>query len=235
MSRPEPGSRLSREETSWTLLRAAHAGSAAAREAIYQRYRQLIFRYLLAATRDVHTAEDLAQEFGLKLLRGDFRRAARERGRFRDYLRTVLIHLVASHRRRRRPGGDADQVPDRAHTAAEHPADLRRRQELLERTWAALRDRRPAAYTVLRLRADRPDASAAELADDLGRQRGRAVSADGLRQALHRARTAFVGLLLEEIAREVADRSPARLVEELQGLGLWDYCRPVLTGRLPPA
>ena len=41
-------------------------------------------------TRDEQLAEELFQEFALRMLRGDFRRAEPLRGRFRDYLKTVI-------------------------------------------------------------------------------------------------------------------------------------------------
>src|SRR5256885_3417569 len=97
-------SHLSRISTSWTVLNQAHDGSAdaaaTAKQWIMQRYGGAVHRYLLAALRDRHAADGLTQEFGLSLVRGDFHQVQPERGRFRDYVKTVLFHLVSRHRKR---------------------------------------------------------------------------------------------------------------------------------------
>jgi DNA-directed RNA polymerase specialized sigma24 family protein len=52
----------------------------------------------MGAVRNPDTAGDLAQEFALRFLRGAFRHADPGRGRFRDYMKTALIHLVNDYR-----------------------------------------------------------------------------------------------------------------------------------------
>ena len=78
MTAPEPD-RLSQISTDWKELFATRCGSAdtalAAQREIVLRYCPAVYHYLLATTRDVHVADDLAQEFALRFLRGDFRRA----------------------------------------------------------------------------------------------------------------------------------------------------------------
>src|SRR5215213_2101232 len=129
--------RLSRITTLWTLHRRAHGADAeaAARGELLHRYRAAVYRYLLAAVRDADAADDLAQEFALRFLRGDFRLADPGRGRFRDYLRTAVSRLAADHHRSAqkspRPLGDDPAAP-----AADDAAfDAAWREELLERTW----------------------------------------------------------------------------------------------------
>src|SRR5437588_396144 len=96
--------RLSQISTTWTLLARAHANpadiSGAAYAALVERYQAAVYRYLLAATRNPDAADELFQEFALKLLRGDFRRADTGRGRFRDYVKTALSNLVTNYRRK---------------------------------------------------------------------------------------------------------------------------------------
>ena len=108
---------LSRISTLWSTFFQAHkSGDAAvaARQALLERYSGAVYRYLLGAVRDEDTAADLAQEFALRFLRGDFHRADPQRGRFRDYLKTSLIHLVNDHHR------DRQQQP--APLASDSPA-----------------------------------------------------------------------------------------------------------------
>ena len=99
--------RLSRMSTQWTLLAQAHAGTgneaAEAQRRLMQRYCGAAYRYLLGAVKDADVAMDLCQDFAVRFLRGDFRRAAADRGRFRDYVKTSLRHMVTDFQRTR-PG-----------------------------------------------------------------------------------------------------------------------------------
>ena len=113
-------SRLSRISTNWTVLAKAHQPtdqeSQAARVDFIVRYQSAAYRYLLGAVRNPDTADDLFQEFALRFMRRDFQRASPEKGRFRDYLKTTLYHLVAdyfaSQRKRAAPlEGDLAETP----------------------------------------------------------------------------------------------------------------------------
>src|SRR5262249_57514629 len=66
--------------------------------------RRAVYRYLIGAVRDPDIADELFQEFALRLMRGAFRRADPRRGRFRDFLKTALSHLVTDHYRRQGRG-----------------------------------------------------------------------------------------------------------------------------------
>ena len=105
------------------------------------------------------------------------------------------------------------------------------REELLARAWAALAAAQPTAFAVLRLRADRPELSSAEMAQQLGRDLGQPLTAAGVRQTLHRAREAFAELLLEEVALSVEPPTADQVEKELQYLDLLTYCRPALERR----
>src|SRR5262249_59840804 len=81
------------------------------------------------------------------------------------------------------------------------------RDELLARTWEALaedqgRSGRPY-YVVLRFRATHPKMPSHQLAQRLGAELGRPMSASGVRQVLHRARERFAELLLDALARSL--------------------------------
>ena len=79
MESDPPRSHLSRISTPWTLVRLAHADAEApaahALRLLLQRYCGAAYRYLRGALRDEDAALDLLQEFVLRFLRGDFRRA----------------------------------------------------------------------------------------------------------------------------------------------------------------
>ena len=183
--------RLSRITTLWTLHVRAHSpdAAAAARGDLLYRYRAAAYRYMLAAVRDVDAADDLAQEFAVRFLRGDFRHADPGRGRFRDYLRTALRHLVTDHHRakQREPAplavepaatpGDADET---FHTAW--------REELLERAWQGLAAEQATGHAVLRLRVEEPDDLRADGGAADGKARAAAERGGGPQGAAARAR-----------------------------------------------
>jgi RNA polymerase sigma-70 factor (ECF subfamily) len=235
-------SRLSSISTHWSVLRQAHQGNAeaaaAAQHLLMRRYGEAARRYLLSAVRDPHAADDLTQQFALCLVRGEFRRADPERGRFRDYVKSVLFHLVSKHRQahKRDPAGLSPDSPAFAELAA--PAeDLDRqfdqswRADLLARAWDALADAQPTFYAVLRFRAANAKMPSHELARRLGRELGKPLTADGVRQTLRRARELFTQLLIDEVARSLEAPTAERVTEELRDLQLLDYCRPALGRR----
>jgi RNA polymerase sigma-70 factor (ECF subfamily) len=225
--------------THWTVVRRAHGGApdaaSAARGTLLQRYSRAVYRYLLGAVRDEDVAGELSQEFALRLLRGDFWRADRERGRFRDYIRTVLINLLNKHFRsqQRRPA-----ALDEAATAAAAPAGPAAptfeeclRDEVLARTWAALKEAHPRYHAVLLMRAEDPALSSNEMAERLTATTGENWKADQVRKTLERARTAFVNLLLEDVSFSLNCSAAEDLWEALEELDLLQYCRAALERR----
>src|SRR3982750_3791753 len=115
-SAPQQGENLTDLETSWTTIRNAHTpgpvGHAAMRELI-GRYHDAVERYLRLKLRDRDLADEVCQEFWAKLLTHKLAGADHSKGRFRDYLRTVLHRLIIDHFRSRKlqalPPGD---LPD---------------------------------------------------------------------------------------------------------------------------
>src|SRR5262245_16489079 len=94
---------LATPETDWALLQLAHASipdvSRDAWRHLFSCYERPVWNSLRRLVRDETVAQDLYQEFWMRFLRGDFASATPERGRFRNLLQTVLVHLVADHYR----------------------------------------------------------------------------------------------------------------------------------------
>jgi RNA polymerase sigma-70 factor (ECF subfamily) len=237
---PDATPALNTLSTNWAEIAAAHGTGRAVREAqaaVLRRYGRAVTHYLTAVLRDPHAADDLSQEFALRFLRGDFHRLHPARGRFRDFVRTVLSHLVADHFRRRKaapaalpPGGDIAAADGPDPTGADEQAFARTwRDGLLGRAWEELRQApgRGGAplYAVLRWRAEHPDQPAAEGAAELSRALGRPVTDAAFRQALHRAREKFADLLRAEVAFSLGTNDPDQVAAELADLGLLAYCR----------
>lgn len=186
----------------------------AARELLWLRYSGAVRRYLRSAVSDPHDADDLVQEFGLALVRGDFHRADPDRGRFGDYLKTVLFRMVIKHRRRqardRKLGGwTSPAVESTAIAADDHEELFRRecREHLLACTWNALGRSQPVHHVVLRFRAEHPQLSSSACAAALSQSLGRSLTATGLRQLLVRARASFSRLLVEEVEQSLEHQS----------------------------
>jgi RNA polymerase sigma-70 factor (ECF subfamily) len=179
MTPQEDEARLSRIETRWTVVFQAHqqqGGAADAQQALVLRYHRAVFRYLRAMVKDADVAEDLSQEFVLRFLTGEFRRAHPTRGRFRDFLKRALRNMVIDFWRRKRveqekvlfrlhgglrgtpPGGDRGRRPVQGLGSADphdDPVKADRtfqqgwRAEMLARAWEALarfQDRTRHAY-----------------------------------------------------------------------------------------
>lgn len=241
-------SRLSRISTVWTELadagRSSQTVAGTARMAFIRRYQGAVYRYLLGAIRDPDAADELFQEFALRFLRGAFRHADPQRGRFRDYLKTALYHLVADHQKqqRRRPCGLDQSVCDRDEAGHGPEASERRfldswRDELLSRAWQALaaeqQDAGTPYYAVLKYRAEHPDVCSGEMAEQLNSRLRPAqpYSEAGVRKMLQRARLRFAELLIDDVAHSLGRPGREELEQELIDVGLLPYCRSALKKR----
>jgi RNA polymerase sigma factor (sigma-70 family) len=238
--------RLSQIATQWSVIFQAHQReSAAVTEAqrlLMQRYAGPVYRYLLGIARDPDVADDLAQEFALRFLRGDFHRVDPSHGRFRDFVKAALRHLAVDHRRRQEARrrrvavGEVDLA-----ALAEPPPDPDERfvqdwrEALLARAWEALarveEETGQPFHTLLRFRAEHPEVRSAQMAEQLSARLGKPLTAAGVRQTLHRARDRYADLLLDEVARSLERPGPEELADELVELNLLTYCRPALERR----
>ena len=225
-------SRLANITTMWTLLEAAHHEGASTKEAqtaLLQRYGGAVYRYLLAAVRDPHVADDLTQEFALRLIRGGFRHADPNKGRFRDYLKTSLFHLVSEYRRHRGPRIVDQSVHQLADPAAVAPDQEEAeflsgwRDELLAKAWEALREKNETLFETLKLKSEAPQLSSEQLAEQLSQSRDQAVTPAAIRQQLRRARDVFAAALRDEIAFSLSHPSDEEVDEELRQLDLWRF------------
>ncbi|HTU18291.1 MAG TPA: sigma-70 family RNA polymerase sigma factor [Gemmataceae bacterium] len=238
--------RLSVINTHWSLLRQAHGDAAdeaeRARAELMQRYHGAIYRYLLAGVRDPEAAADLSQEFAVRFLEGRFHKADPTLGRFRDYVKTCLFHLVGDYRRRQ--GKLPRQAALEEHEPAAPPEPLPEedqvfrdswREELLLRAWHALeqvqKDTGQPYYHVLRFRVEHGDLSSQQMAEQLSVELGKPLTAAGVRQILHRSRERFAELLLEEVGRSLGPSGRDYLAEELAELNLLKYCQSALDKR----
>jgi RNA polymerase sigma-70 factor (ECF subfamily) len=238
---PGSGDRLDELSTWWSVLFDAHGdanGEArAAQTQLVERYGPAVRRYLLAAVRDAHTADDLFSEFTLRLVRGDFRQARPQEGQFRRLLKVALYRMVIDYQRRqaRQPHPlTMDPATDPPEPFADSDRIFRAhwRAQLFEAAWAELRRAeertgRPL-YALLRFRTDHPEARAADIASRLADRLGADADADWVRRRLFDARQCFTDALVAEVARSLPRPTSESLADELAELELLDYCRTAL-------
>src|SRR5207253_2799935 len=114
------------------------------RQQLLERYGCAVQRYLRKVLRDPDAADEVFQEFALHLLHGDLRGADAKRGRFRNFVKGTLFHLIADYRKHQRKW--PRPLPADGAELAAYPEDRESdpqfveswRDELLARAWAAL-------------------------------------------------------------------------------------------------
>lgn len=240
--------------THWSvILRAAQEQgdtAAAARNTLLLRYHEAVLRYLRAELRDEHAVGQVYSNFAVRILEVDrfLQRADPQRGRFRDYLKTVLRHMVADYHREQqrenrqrealaRRGGESSEPEPPGSEGDQHFLSCWR-QELINWAWQRLEEterRTGQPYAaLLRLQEQQPGLRSAQAAEQLAAQLGRPFTADGVRQIAHRGRELFGEMLVREAARslqvDLSDPEGAdRVEEELIDLGLLlSYCKTAL-------
>ncbi len=244
---------LAQFSTHWSnIFRAREAdgdAAMAARNALLLRYIEVVLRYLRTVLRDPGVVDQVCSNFALRVLESDrlLQNADPQRGRFRDYLKAVLQHMIADYYRQQsrenkqwqRLSGE-HELADPNSLSEEQDRDFVRcwREELIKWVWRQLdqRDQKTGQkYAVLlRLQAKKPELRSTRLAELLSEKLGKPFTAAGVRQLLHRAREVFGELLVAEVARSLQlDPSDpdgnTRVEQELIDLGLlFSYCKKAL-------
>jgi len=230
--------KLNEIATVWSEIFAAHADdtqqSLRGQAAVLERYMGAVLGYFNDAVRDQHLAEDLAQDFAWRFLKGDFRSADPACGKFRSFLKTVLRNQVIDHFRRKKLVPvelEENLIPDFRPAEAEVLDNLFRenwRREILHQTWLNLNEAGTGSgkrfYEILKTRTEFPDHTSTQLAEVLSERLGEPVSADWVRQNLKRARERFTSLLRSEIALTLEGGDVTQVEQELIELDLKKYC-----------
>lgn len=229
------GEHLTDLETSWTTITSAHTPGPDGQRAMSQlisRYHDAVKHYLRLKLRDQNLADEVLQEFWSKLLDHKLAGADKTKGRFRDYLRTILHRLIIDHFRTKRlqslPPGDLldPSSPD---------ADFDRawRDAVIKRVWSRLdtyeaNTPKNRYSTVLRLRVSNPKSTIEEIAYCLSEHLKTSVTPEAFRKTLQRARTKFLELLIQELRETTNPAEPEDIEEEIYDLGLGNLYRRYL-------
>jgi RNA polymerase sigma-70 factor (ECF subfamily) len=239
--------RLSRIDTLWSVVRQANTTDAArarqAQEALLDRYGGAIRRYLLGSLRNEDAADEVFQEFSLKLVSGAFQKADANFGRFRSFLKTTLFHLIVDYQRRGKRNaaqtltGDAPDRPPPEDRLAEEDAAWTRswREELLAKGWAALSKVEQSTgtpyYTVLRYRSEHPDDRSQDIAAALNGKVKKPLNSTSVRVLIHRGRELLADQVLDLVLDSIDNASLEECEQELIDLNLLEYCKPALQRR----
>jgi RNA polymerase sigma-70 factor (ECF subfamily) len=225
MDEHEQDRSLSRIETNWKAILQARQGAAgedggAARRRLLARYWRAVEGYLQRKLRvDPAAAEQVCSDFTLRFLEDDRILAAADpdRGRFRSYLRTILYRMVMDYWRGKKrqdrlfrslegAAADAAAPPQEAAADAGEDADLERwHGAVVRKAWRALEREEegrggPPYARLLLLKEAEPDATSAQLAEQLAGQYPGPVSAELVRKWAERGRQMFGDRLVAEVA-----------------------------------
>lgn len=224
--------RLSELKTSWTTIRNAHGDGPEAHAAMSEliaRYLRAVETYLRLKLHDHHLADEVLQDFWTKLLERKLAGADDTKGRFRDYLRTVLHRLIIDHFRAKKfqplPPGDLldPSMPDKEYDQVWRKTVINR---VLTRLWTFEACQKNNRYaSVFKLRMDHPKASIEELAALLSEKQGAPVSSDAFRKTLQRARCKFLEFLIEELRTTIHPATDEDVIAEIYDLGLGSLYR----------
>jgi RNA polymerase sigma factor (sigma-70 family) len=223
-----PASNLDRISTQWSQLDNP--------EHFLMRYAPALRSYLMALLQDPHDADEVAQEFLLRVVEQGFVRADPGRGRFRDYLKTAIRNAALTVLRRKK-GIPLEHVEQGLadHTAEQAEAEWLAtwRQCLLDKAWRGLESyqhRHPGnwAFTVLKSVVDRPQEDSTALAAHVSTVIGQSLRPEAFRKQLSRARHRFAELLVQEIAETLDPPTPEEIETELGELGLLEYVKDFL-------
>jgi len=201
---------------------------------LISRYHDAIERYLRLKLRDANLADEVFQEFWAKLLTGKLAGADSNKGRFRDYIRTVLHRLIIDHFRVKKlqplPPGDLldESSPDADYDRVWREVVIKRAMGRLE-TYE-INTPKNRYHTVLQLRQADPQASIEDLAAELSRNNGAPVTPEAFRKTLQRARTKFLDLLVQELRETIHPSEPEDVEAEIFDLGLGQLYRRYTAG-----
>jgi len=241
-------SHISDITTQWTIFNDALKGDATiaqnARQKVIERYSGAVRRYAVVVLRDQNLADDVLQDFAMKVLCGDFRHATPTKGRFRDYLKTSLRRLIRSYLAAQAglpisfpESYDGPSIEDDPMAEQEEQDRFFWRKEFVNRAWARLEAQerhkgRDLPFDVLLKYRYKEKPSAAEVAAYFSEKLGRPISVMKIRGARHEARVFLKKALLDEVARTLRVPSRENVHEELIDLGLHRWLDDQLKNRV---
>jgi RNA polymerase sigma factor (sigma-70 family) len=203
------------------------------------RYAPAIQRYMRALIRNRHDAEEVVQDFFLRVTQHGLFRPSRG-GRFRDYLKAAVRNAALNHLRRNRAPKPIDfsmlqdSIPQKTQTTADQVWAAEWRKCLLERSWQALKEHQDQSpgnlfHTVLNVVVDNPFDDSQTLAARTSALIGRPLRAEAFRKQVSRARRLLAKFIVREVAQTLNEPTSKQIKDELIALSLWELIRDHLT------
>ena len=230
---------LSKIATSWTMVRNANDSENESRkmaqEQLLSIYSNSIRRYLLASLKDESAADEVYQNFALKLIRGDFSKADPSLGKFRSFVKTVIYRMMMDHHRSKKTKAKQNELLDELaveksfeiEDSADAEFQQHWREGLLNFAWDQLKQHQLATdgvyHSLLWTKARNPELSNTELLAKVETECGQQINPGSIRVTLHRARQKFSDFLLEALASAIEDPTEENVEEELIALNLSKY------------
>jgi RNA polymerase sigma-70 factor (ECF subfamily) len=193
------------------------------------RYAPAIREYINNLLKGQQDSDDVTQDFLTAVMTRGFSEKQVTRGRFRDFLRVAVRNAVIDHLRVRRPTATDHQIFEETLASTDEVDWINYwRGCLLEKAWRKLRQYQRAHdgnmyHSVLKLATDFPQEDSQRLAQRASKTVGRPIRADAYRQQLHRARTKFAQIIVDEVRETLRHQEPSEVEDELRVLGLDRY------------
>lgn len=224
----------SNEQTELRLI-STHLSALSSPSRFVLRYGAAVRAYLKALLPTQDDADEVEQEFLLRVVEKGIPVGDHADGRYRHYLIATVRNSAFRYLRNfsRRPALAGDLTFVSADSSVELQWHRYWRDCVLQSTWQALRDHEACNpgnlfHTVLTSFVEYPEADSHELAERVSTASGQRLSAEAFRKQLSRARHRFAQLLVAEVSRTIADATPERVSEELQELDLMKYVRTIM-------
>ena len=199
------------------------------------RYADAMRKYLTVILRNEDTANDVLQNFLVRVIQRGFRDSIPNSGRFRDYLtQSVRNAAINQIRSKKMVQADEDLLHQIESTWTTDSEDWRRfwTECLLQRAWVALEardfDKGRNDHIILRYATDNPKQPSEVAAREISTSLEITLKPDAYRKQLSRARQRFADLLVAEVRETLEDPTEASLRAEVTELGLLPFVGKVL-------
>lgn len=194
------------------------------------RYSGAISAYLSALVRDEDIAQEVLQDFLLKIVARGFSERDESRGRFRDYLKVAIRNAALTELRRRKVRQTAD-IDVNTIELTEEADDVWLkdwRECLLDVAWRELERIERASdtnfgYSVLKLSVEHENEESPQLAERATELTGHSFSPESYRKQLSRARQRFSEMVRMAIAETLEDPTKETIQEEVAELRLGSF------------
>lgn len=230
---PDPNVRLDEIATEWNIVYNPAQ--------FIRQYAPAVERYFRALIKNPHDAEDVAQDFFMRVTRHGFARARKERGRFRDYLKAAVRNSALNFLRRQQTAKKNAELANsrvvlmskKRLAAAEQEWMAVWRRCVLDRACQALERHQRGSpgnlfSTVVSLLLDFPDEDAKSMAERTSAAIGKPIRVEAFRKQVSRARRKLARLLVQEIAKTLDAPTAEQVKDELIELSLWQFVRDYL-------